>query len=568
MELKEVARKHALKNAFDYGRASAGAVVGKVVAEAPEAKRDMRGLGKLVAQVVAEVNELSRTAVEKEVRHYTFEQKIEEERKIRLEGAVEGKVVTRFLPEPNGYLHIGHAKAAWLNRQAADDWKGKCLLRFDDTNPETEQEEFVKAIRGDLSWLGVEFDGAEAYASDLMPKFYELAERMAGDGNAFVCECGADEVKRNREKSVECNCRGKSKKQNALDWKKMVEGKFGEGQAVLRLKGDVKALNTVMRDPTLFRIIEKRHYRQGKTYRAWPTYDFEVSIADSLAGVTHCLRSKEYELRDELYYRILELMGMRKPFVYDFARLSIKGTLLSKRFLKPLIEEKKVMGWDDPRLPTIRGLKRRGVLPQAIKEFVLGFGLSKVESEPTWEKLLSINRRLLDGKAEHFFFVAEPVELAVVKVPAEHAGEKQLSKHPQQKLGFRRVVVANSFFLAGGDAKQLVEGEVFRLKELYNVRLKKKGRELEAEFVGTDKIDGKILQWVSGEKGEAVKAKLLQAGDLVNESGGFNEKSLTEVSGYCEKECGKLEEGEVVQFERVGFCRLDDAEKKRFVLSC
>ncbi len=568
MELKEAARKHALKNAFDYGKASAGAVMGKVIAELPSAKEDMKATGKAVAEAVAQVNKLSKAEIEKELGKHEFVEKKEEERKIRLEGAAEGLVVTRFLPEPNGYLHIGHAKAAWLNRQSADDWNGKCLLRFDDTNPEAEEKEFVQAIKEDLQWLGIEFDGKESYTSDLMPQLYEFAEKMIAEGNAYVCECKAEQVKENREKMLECKDRKKTPEANLADWKKMLDGGFGEGKAIVRLKGDLSALNTVMRDPTLFRIIEKPHYRQGGKYKAWPTYDFEVSIADSLAGVTHALRSKEYELRDELYYRILELLGLRKPVVYDFARLNIKGTMLSKRFLKPLIERKKVLGWDDPRLPTIRGLQRRGLLSEAIKEFVLGFGLSKVESEPGWEKLLSINRKMLDATAGHYFFVAEPLEIAVTGVPKEQIGEKQLAKHPLEKLGGRKVVVGGKFFLSGADAKQLEEGEVFRLKELYNVKLVKKGKGIEGEFAGTEKISGKILQWVSGEKVEALKATLVEAGDLVDEKGEFNADGLKETSGYCEKACTQLKEGDVVQFERVGFCRLDDAKKMAFVKSC
>jgi glutamyl-tRNA synthetase len=571
MDLFETARKHALRNALLHGSASAGAVMGKVVAEAPDAKKDMKVLGEQVAKAIAEVNALSSEQIAREAAAYPEEEKpAEGPHKLRLQNAVEGKVVTRFLPEPNGFLHIGHAKAAWLSRQAADDWNGRCLLRFDDTNPEKEEQEYVDAIASDAEWLGLEFDAKPTFTSDLMPQLYKYAEKLVSEGNAYLCTCIVETVRANRESQKECACRGKDASANLDAWQKMKTGGFDEGQAILRLKGDMKSLNSVMRDPTLFRIIGAKHYLQGDKYHAWPTYDFEVSISDSLNGVTHALRSKEYELRDELYYRIIELAGLAKPFVYDFARLNIKGTVLSKRFLKPLIDEGKVMGWDDPRLPTIRGLRRRGILPAAIKKFALSQGLGKVESEPTWETLLVDNRRMLDAVAERYFFVSSPVEVIVEGVPANYTRVVELPKHPKEEKGKRNIRAGTVFFISGADAKEMEAGTVFRLKELYNVKVKQRsGEKIVAEFAGVELLPNtRKLQWVPGEKNEHLACKLLVPGDLLKEDGSFNEDSLKTISGYCEKDCGRLKEGSVVQLERTGFARLDDEKTMTFVLGC
>ncbi len=571
MDLFETARKHALRNALLHGSASAGAVMGKVVAEFPDAKKDMKALGEQIAKAVAAVNALSPEQIAKEAAVYPEGEKpAQEPHKLRLEKAVVGKVVTRFLPEPNGLLHVGHAKAAWLSRQAADDWDGRCLLRFDDTNPEKEEQAFVDAIKADVEWLGLKFDAAESYTSDLMPQLYKYAEKLVAEGHAFVCTCAVETVRANREAKKECACRGKDASANLDDWQKMKTGGLKEGGAILRLKGDMAALNTVMRDPTLYRILQAPHYRQGNKYKAWPTYDFEVSISDSLNGVTHALRSKEYELRDELYSRIIELAGLPKPFVYDFARLNIKGTVLSKRFLKPLIDEGKVMGWDDPRLPTIGGLRRRGMLPQAIKKFALSQGLGKVESEPTWETLLVDNRRMLDAVAERYFFVAAPVELLVENVPTNFQKVVELPKHPKEDKGKRNLRAGTSFFIAGSDASELKEGDVFRLKELYNVKVRQKaGAKLIGEFAGVELLPNtKKLQWVPAEKGEQLKCRLLVPGDLLKEDGSFNEDSLKTVEGYCENDCGRLKEGAIVQLERTGFARFDDGKTMTFVLGC
>jgi len=315
-----------------------------------------------------------------------------------------------------------------------------------------------------------------------------------------------------------------------------------------------------MRDPTLFRICTTEHYRQGSRYTVWPTYDFEVSIADSLDGVTHALRSKEYELRDELYYRIIEKLKLRKPIVYDFSRLTIKGMPLSKRLLKPLIDEKKVPGWDDPRMPTLRGLKRRGILPEAIRNFVLSFGLSKVESEPSIDALLTENRKLLDPKAERYFFVNDPVEL-IVEGMQRH--EVKLRKHPSENLGERRIEVTGKFFISKADAEKLKKGDKFRLLEICNVKLVERGRVLRAEFIGNDGIEGRKLHWVPEKY---LKAEILVPSELfIGEK--FNKDSLKVDKGYCEPECGNLKKGDVVQFVRYGFCILDDDENMRFILT-
>ncbi|VVB68099.1 Glutamate--tRNA ligase [Candidatus Norongarragalina meridionalis] len=551
--MKDVILKYALKNAYDYGRANAGAVAGKVIAEAPEAKKDMKKTMAEITSVIADVNKMKKADIEKALAKYTFAEKKEEEKGITLEGAERGRVVTRFLPEPNGFLHLGHAKAALLSYEAAKEYSGKCLLRFDDTNPEKEETEYVKAIQDDLKWLGLTFSDVR-FTSDRMTELYEKAEQLIAQGDAYVCECPQEKIKADREAKRGCKCR--ERKDSAVVWKNMP--KMKEGSAILRLKGCVDAENTVMRDPTLFRIMDAKHYRQGTKYRVWPTYDFEVSISDSLDGVTHAFRSKEYELRDELYYYIVDKLKMRKPLIYDFSRLNIRGNVLSKRLIKPLIEEKKVTGWDDPRLLTLRGLKRRGVMPAAIRSFVLSFGLSKVESNPSIEALLSENRKILEPTSEHYFFIGEPVKLKVKGL----VKEVSLRKHPAQDLGERHVAVKEEVWIDGKDAAALKKGETFRLKDLCNAKIVAVGKTIDAELAADEMVPKKI-QWVSAI--EVKPAELMVIGDLLV-GDDYNKAGLTIRKGFCEKACETLKEGDVVQFERIGYARKDGA--KRYVLSC
>ncbi|MEM3399290.1 MAG: glutamate--tRNA ligase [Candidatus Micrarchaeia archaeon] len=561
MKIEESILKYALKNAADFGKAEKGAVIGKVIAEHPEAKIRMGELIKQVEKTVNEVNSMDMTTIKEMLAAYTFEKKKEEEKKIRLEGAMEGSVVTRFLPEPNGYLHIGHAKAAFLSYEASRQYKGRCLLRFDDTNPEKESQEFVDGIKEDLAWLGLNFDG-ESYASDMMPTFYKCAVKLIEQGDAYVCLCPRDTINKHREEGRECECRSRSVEENMELWGDMLFGAYDAGDAILRLKGDMSSANTVMRDPTLFRIIYERHYRQGEKYIVWPTYDFEVCIADSIEGVTHALRSKEYELRDELYYYILDRLGMRKPAVYDFARLNLKGTKLSKRFLKPLVEEGMVQGWDDPRMPTIRGLKRRGITAHAIREFVLYFGLSKTESEPSWDLLFAENRKFLDPLAERYFFVPNPVKIKVENAPQY---EVSLAKHPERGMGFRKFKTGNLFHIPASDWDSVNSGDIFRLKDLYNVRVVDKEKCI-TDYAGDAVLEStKKIQWVSEEY---IEAEVAVIGDLfIGED--FNPESMKVESGFCEASCSELEIGKIVQFERYGFCRLDKKEEKKlfFILA-
>lgn len=523
MDLSELIRKYALKNALDFGKASPKSIVGKIIAEYPEAKKDMKNVMQKINETVKEVNSMKNQELEKEIKNYKFVEKKKEEKELSLPNAEKGKVVTRFPPEPSGYLHIGHAKALFLNRTLADAYSGKMILRFDDSNPEKETQEYVDEIKKGMEWLGIKAD-SESYTSDKISILYEYAEKIINLERAYVCSCSGEDIKKNRAAKKECNCRKNSKQENLKLWNKMLKKEFEKGNAILRLKGDMSSLNTVMRDPTLFRIMDHAHYKQGDKYSVWPSYDFAVSILDSLEGITHVLRTKEYELRRELYFELLEILKLRKPELIEYARLSIKGTPISKRVITELVKEKKVTGWDDPRLATLKSLERRGITPEAIKNFVLSFGLTKAESEPDWEILLVENRKILNSISKHYFFVPNPVEL--------------IDKNT------KRV-----FYIPKDDAQKLEIGEVFRLKDLCNIKLLKKGKTMEGESVEEENPKKKI-QWVSDEK---LDCEVLIPKDL---------STLEVVKGYCEKSCKNIKQGETIQFERFGFVKLDKTGDK------
>ncbi|MFA6214907.1 MAG: glutamate--tRNA ligase, partial [Candidatus Micrarchaeia archaeon] len=466
LTLEESIRKHALKNAHDYKLAIPAKVIGKVLGEFPDAKKDMAGTMKLINEEAKRVNALSHEEVQKEMADFEYAERKEEKKELELPGAIQGHVLTRFPPEPSGYPHIGHAKAAWLDRAGAARHGGKMLLRFDDTNPEKEKQEYVEALKEGLVWLGIDWS-EESYTSDRMDDFYTYCDEMFIKYKAYVCTCSAEQVKKGREEQKLCDCAAREPQENMALFRKMRDGKMGEGSAVVRFRGDMHSENTVMRDPTLFRIITAPHYRQGEKYKCWPSYDFVAPIMDSTEGITHAMRTKEYELRDELYFAILKILELRPPQLIEFSRLSIKNAPISKRLITPLIEQKKVEGWNDPRLPTLLALARRGILPEAVKTFVLSFGLSKVESEPNWDALLAENRRLLDERAMRRFFVKSPAALIVDGAPAKEVAVKS---HPKNAgMGERKIAAGSEFYISGTDADALQAGETFRLKDLYNL---------------------------------------------------------------------------------------------------
>ena len=289
----------------------------------------------------------------------------------------------------------------------------------------------------------------------------------------------------------------------------------------------------------------------------WPTYDFAGAIEDSISGVTHPFRTKEYELRDECYHTILQLLKLRKPHLMEFARLSIEGMPVSKRKIKPLIEKKYVSGYDDIRLPTLRGLKKRGILPEAIRQFVLEQGISKAESSVSFSLLESTNRKIIDPVAKRYFFVKDPVKLFVENAPEK---TKKISFHPEfDKFGNRTIKTRNTFFISRSDIDQLKVGEIFRLKELYNVKIIKINNDVIAEFAG-DKliIDSLKIQWTTDKyiNMSVFVPHLL----IINDE--YNKNSLERLDGFAEEEVSNLKTGDIVQFERFGFVRIENIDKK------
>jgi glutamyl-tRNA synthetase len=401
--------------------------------------------------------------------------------------------------------------------------------------------------------LGISWDACY-HTSDHLPKHYELCEQLIASSDAYVCLCDAETIKAGRQKKMACPCQQLPPEIHRNRWETLLSS--SEEQGIVRLHADMKSLNTAMRDPTLFRVITKPHPLQEDRFHLWPTYDFAGAVEDSISGVTHPFRTKEYELRDEVYFFLLEKLGLRKPYLMEFARLSIEGMPVSKRKITPLINDGLVTGFDDIRLPTLRGLRRRGIVPEAIKKFVFTQGISKVESVVSFGLVEAENRKVVDARSKRLFFVPDPVMLKVSDNPKASV---KIPFHPTDaSLGSREIAVSDNFFIAGDDANTLSDGEVFRLKDLYNVKVIGKDDTIFGTYAGEDVIsESKKIQWTPSH---AVSVTVEKPG-LLFKNDTYNKDSLQLIKGYVEPAINDLSDGEIVQFERFGFVRVEQTKK-------
>ncbi len=550
------ARIYALQNAIQFdGKATSKAVIGKVIAATKKHDIPPKKIVPIVNKTIAEINALTQdqqvTQLKKLAPELLHKEKKERDFSLPdLPHATQGHVVTRFPPEPNGYLHIGHAKAAIIDYEYARKYDGKFILRFDDTNPENVQADFYDAQKKDLTWLNIEWDD-EYNTSDNLETHYQLAEQLIQQHDAYICSCPPETIKKGRFTGTACSCRKRTPDENHALWKDMCSQNVDHGY-ILRLRANLISENTAMRDPTLFRIITKPHPLHGDKYTVWPTYDFAGAIEDSIGNITHPFRTKEYELRDECYFYILERLHLRKPHLMEFSRLSIEGMPVSKRKIKPLIDKQLVQGYDDIRLPTLRGLKKRGILSDSIKQFVLTQGISKVESSVTFSQVEAINRKLLDPITKRYYFTAHPLSLIVENAPLKTI---TLQLHPTHNLGTRQLKTSSQFYISKTDAQTLQKGETLRLKDLYNITiLEKTSKHITAKYIGDTRIpDTKKIQWVTSDH---IPMNVFIPHSLFKNDE-YNPDSLEKVPGYAESNLDEIKDGEIIQFERFGFVRIE-----------
>ncbi len=414
-------------------------------------------------------------------------------------GKNDGRVATRFPPEPNGYIHIGHAKSICLNFGIAAQYGGTCNLRFDDTDPSGESLEYVESIIDNIRWLGFDWDDRQFFASDYFERLYRFAVRLIDLGKAYVCDLSADEIREYRgtftEPGRESPSRNRSVEENRDLFRRMREGEFEDGSHVLRAKIDMASPNIVMRDPVIYRIKRGPHYRTGNTWVIYPMYDFAHCLSDAIEGITHSICTLEFENNRPLYDWILDqLLEGDRPRQIEFARLNLSYTVLSKRVLIELVREGHVAGWDDPRMPTVAGMRRRGYPPGAIREFCAQIGVAKNENLIDVALLEHCVREELNEKAPRAMAVLRPLKVVIDNYPDDMTEEFECANHPQNpEMGTRLLPFSREIYIERDDFQENPPGKYKRLTQGQEVRLRN-SYVIRYESMVKDEKSGEIVE--------------------------------------------------------------------------
>lgn len=510
-------------------------------------------------------------------------------------GKFDNRVHTRFPPEPNGYLHIGHAKSICLNFSLAHEYNGKCNLRFDDTNPTAEEDEYVRSIQADVKWLGYDWDNL-CFASDYFQQMYDLAIQLIKNGSAFVCDLSAEDIHNNRGSLTtpgqDSPFRNRTIEENLMLFEQMKNGNFEDGSHTLRAKIDMAHSNMNMRDPVIYRILHAEHHRTGKDWCIYPMYDWAHGLEDSIENITHSLCTLEFQDHRPIYDWFLNQLKVYHPQQIEFARLNLSYTVMSKRKLKKLVDEDLVSGWDDPRMPTISGFRRRGYTPESIRNFMSEVGIAKRDNVMEIAKLESTLRNDLNIKCERRMAVLNPLKVVITNYPEGESETLSAVNNPENESdGKREIPFSREIFIEKDDFMEDPPKKFFRLSLGREVRLRyayfitceevikdDKGNivELHCKYdpksKGGNAPDGRkvkaTLHWVSAAHSIDAEVRkydrLFQIPDPDKEDNfmdSINPKSL-EILSECKLEPSleKLEVGETIQFERLGyFCKDQDS---------
>ena len=569
-KIREKIRRIALENAIKHeGKAQAKPVLGKLLGENPDLRGKIREISSLTNEIIEEINSLTLKQQMEIVRNLWPEMLLKEKERIEEEKRLPPlpnadkyeQIVTRFAPNPDCVLHIGSARAIILSHEYARMYDGRFILRFEDTDPRIKKTalEFYDLIREDLKWLGCTWD-AEYIQSDRMEIYYEYARKLLEKGHAYVCICRREDFKEKVERKEPCPCRNISPEENISRWEDMLSGEYDEGEAVVRIKTDLNHPNPAIRDWPAFRIIDSEkhpHPRTGSRYRVWPLFAFANGIDDHLNGVTHVIRGKEHLTNQQRQLYLYRYLGWKYPEAIHYGRLKITGVTLSKSKIVRAVEEGIYSGWDDPRLATFRALKRRGIMPEAIRQMMIDVGPRPADITLSWKNLYAYNRKIVDPIANRYFFIDDPKRMIVKNVKRDFTVNIRL--HPDDpKRGTRVFTVKNRngrahLLISSRDFNRLKTGFLVRLMELFNVKvLSKNEDQISAEFHSEDYKEARrrslaLIHWLPD--GDGIPCEVIMPDGSA-------------VKGLAEENLRQASVDQIVQFERFGFVRIDQMEEK------
>lgn len=563
-KIRESAVKYAVFNASQYGgKANPGSVMGRIFAEFPEAKANAKEVQRLVIGVVADVNSWPLDKIMETVKQWPelFEAKKVEEKKTLppLRNVDKWPMVkVRFAPNPDGPLHLGSAESIIFSDEYAKMYRGHFILRFEDTSADVKPPipQMYDWILEDLKWLGVKVD--EKYVqSERLPIYYEYAEKLLGKGAAYVCTCESEAYKALYMAKQPCPCRELPPEEQMRRWRMMLDGDYKRGEAVVRVKTDITHPNPAIRDWPALRISTRAHPLQKKKYRVWPLYNFSCAIDDHLMGVSHVIRGKEHEVNSARQKYVYDSFGWQFPEVINVGRLGLEAGILSKSKIRAGVDAGVYSGWDDPRLGTLKALKRRGLQPETIRGIMLQVGPKPINVMISWGNFAAANKKIIDPHSNRYFFVNDPVQLTVRGVPEPLKAKLPLHPdHPEK--GYREYTVepvdGECAFLVPSKDLSEAKGKLIRLMGLVNVEVTKVGKKAEAKFnskehqVAREK-GASFIHWLTEEN--SVDAQVVMP-------------DASTARGKAEKLVAALKVDDMLQFERFGFVRVDSKKPLRF----
>jgi glutamyl-tRNA synthetase len=546
--------KHCLKNVYEFSSVNPKVVLGLTLRDNPDLKKDVPNVLKEISKTIEEIKNLSKEEVKSKLEEIAPELLKEKKEEVKgplkeLPNAKEGKFVVRMAPSPTGPLHIGHAYGASLNYEYCKMYKGKFILRIEDTNPEKIFEPGYKMIEEDANWLSDNNVSQVIIQSSRLGIYYDYAEKLVNMNKAYVCECDADKFREMKAKGEACPCRELEVKEHQLRYAKMFN-EYAEGEAVLRLKTDIKDKNPAMRDFALLRINEHVHPKTGKEQRVWPLMVLSVAIDDHELGLTHVLNGKDQADNAKKEALIMECFGWTPPEYKHWGFINFIDLQISKSKTKIAIEQGEFTGWDDIRLPYLAALKKRGYQAGAFRKYALEIGLSlndkTVSQKEFWKNINAFNKELIEEKANRYFFIHDPVGIKILNSPKKSV---ELDLHPDfPDRGQRTLIVQEEINIAEDDYEKLIENKLYRLMDYCNFEVVDKKFKFVSEGYEdfkNAKNKGMIIHWLPVEDNVVAEVVL---------------EDNTHALGLGEKSMLNLKEGDIVQLERFSFCRLDKKE--------
>src|SRR3989344_4061894 len=560
MDLEDLIFKHALKNAFEYGKADFNSLIGKLIAAEPEIKAKLKELTPKIKEVIDKVNAMKRDEIEAQFKEFEAELRVEkkEEKKglQELDWAEKEPVITRYAPNPNGPFHLGNARAAILSNEYAKKYKGKFILRFEDTDPKIKKpmKDAEKVFLEDLKFLGITPDEV-FFQSDRLEIYYNMIRKLIELDKIYICTMDSEQWRKLTQKKKACPERSESKEETLKKFEEMLSGKLRQGEAVVRLKTDLNHIDPSVRDFWLARAIDNpNHPRAGSKYLVWPAYNLAAAVDDHLMNITLILRGQEHEQNEEKQKFLYKYLGWIYPHSFHFGRIKLGEMVLSTSKISKGIEEGLYSGWDDPRLGTIRALRRRGFQSGALKQVILDVGVKSSDTTIEIKKLIDLNKKIIDKDSLRATFIPDPVELTVIGCKKKKA---EFLKHPEFPEKGKRIYFLEEpiqkFFVSKKDLMKFREGGSFRLRNAFNVKLTELNEfQAKAQYLG-DLSKENALHWIAS--GNELDAEIVMDDN-------------SKILGLVEDFVSEARVNDFFQFEKFGYLRLDSKEKRLLFYFC